>query len=146
MNSFHRIHRCPLTPLFQLIIPRSICTFSLSNFVSLSLHRLKLRLQRNNRAVTKRNEAGKSFKRVKNVSVEWKIEEDRFFVSKLNESAAISQGAAALGNVANMKRVSSSILKQLARSSERTVATNRSSSLLRCLSRIVSMSKDSYTS
>lgn len=85
VNSFHRIHWCPLTPLFQLIIPRSICTFSLLNFVSLSLHRLKLRLQRNNRAVAKRNEADKSFKRVKNVSVEWKIEEDRFFVSKRNE-------------------------------------------------------------
>lgn len=86
VNSFHRIHWYPLTPLFQLIISRSICTFSLLNFVSLSLHRLKLRLQRNNRcAVTKGNEAGKSFKRVKNVSVEWKIEEDRFFVSKLNE-------------------------------------------------------------
>lgn len=85
VNSFHRIHWCPLTPLFQLIIPRLICTFSLLNFVSLSLHRLKLRLQRNNSAVAKRNEAGKSFKRVKNVSVEWKIEEDRFFVSKRNE-------------------------------------------------------------
>lgn len=65
VNSFHRIHWCPLTPLFQLIIPRLICTFSLLNFVSLSLHRLKLRLQRNNRAVAERNEAGKSFKRVK---------------------------------------------------------------------------------
>lgn len=81
-----------------------------------------------------------------NRSKGWKTKRTDFSFQSETNSAATSQGAAALKNVAIMKRVSSSILKQLARSSERTVAMNRSSSLLRCLSRIVSMSKDRYTS